>query len=421
MWAAVEFDDVPGRVRAVSGPDARQTLVVWTTEGLYGVWFSRAATVLRMGSVADAERAFDPRRGVLEWKGVAFRMHGECGAAGMRFGGDAPTSTRLGEQLVYDAAGRLTGVESADGTRVPIADPPRVGKWSAAGFSPDGRYLIVADEWGVRIFRYVPPKGGIPNRNPVASSEQRALFAAICENPDDDTPRLVYADWVQEHGQPERGEFIRLQCEYARQLRAGDPAPDAERMTALLESHGDLWQAELPTIRGVKWSGFWRGFAGVTVNSGSTLARNATALWAATPLESVVLTKLDCNGAAALAKCPQLNRLRILELRGYSSFRDTCDPLRMLLGASGLANVWWLAFQGYGRLGAEAMEVLAGAGALKGLEVLTLRWCEIDNDGARALAASPHFPRIREVDLLGNELTDDTPSLLRKRFPRVLF
>jgi uncharacterized protein (TIGR02996 family) len=42
-----------------------------------------------------------------------------------------------------------------------------------------------------------------------------ALVRAICEQPDEDTPRLVYADWCDENGQPERAEFIRLQCRIA--------------------------------------------------------------------------------------------------------------------------------------------------------------------------------------------------------------
>lgn len=43
-------------------------------------------------------------------------------------------------------------------------------------------------------------------------SEQDALIAAIKANPDDDTPRLVYADWLQERCDPwslKRAGFIR--------------------------------------------------------------------------------------------------------------------------------------------------------------------------------------------------------------------
>jgi uncharacterized protein (TIGR02996 family) len=47
-------------------------------------------------------------------------------------------------------------------------------------------------------------------------SDAAALLAAIRAAPDDDAPRLIYADWLDEHSQPERAEFIRVQCELAR-------------------------------------------------------------------------------------------------------------------------------------------------------------------------------------------------------------
>ncbi len=39
--------------------------------------------------------------------------------------------------------------------------------------------------------------------------EQAALLAVIVAQPDDDTARLVYADWLQEHGDEEQAAFIR--------------------------------------------------------------------------------------------------------------------------------------------------------------------------------------------------------------------
>lgn len=47
-------------------------------------------------------------------------------------------------------------------------------------------------------------------------SEQQAILYAICAQPDDDTARLVYADWLQENGDEARAEFIRVQIELAR-------------------------------------------------------------------------------------------------------------------------------------------------------------------------------------------------------------
>jgi len=39
-----------------------------------------------------------------------------------------------------------------------------------------------------------------------------ALLKAILAHPEEDTPRLIYADWLQENGQHDRAEFIRLMC-----------------------------------------------------------------------------------------------------------------------------------------------------------------------------------------------------------------
>lgn len=41
------------------------------------------------------------------------------------------------------------------------------------------------------------------------------FLSTIIAAPVDDAPRLVYADWLEENGQPERAEFIRVQIELA--------------------------------------------------------------------------------------------------------------------------------------------------------------------------------------------------------------
>jgi uncharacterized protein (TIGR02996 family) len=45
------------------------------------------------------------------------------------------------------------------------------------------------------------------------TDDERGFINAIIESPDDDTVRLVYADWLEEHGQAERAEFIRVQID----------------------------------------------------------------------------------------------------------------------------------------------------------------------------------------------------------------
>ena len=48
------------------------------------------------------------------------------------------------------------------------------------------------------------------------TTERDQFMQTIIEHPKEDMPRLVFADWLEEHGgEPERAEFIRLQVEMA--------------------------------------------------------------------------------------------------------------------------------------------------------------------------------------------------------------
>src|SRR5262245_30564076 len=91
---------------------------------------------------------------------------------------------------------------------------------------------------------------------------EQTLLGAVLAAPEDEAPRLAYADWLAANGQSERAEFIRLQIERARRPR-GDPAGlyPGEREKALLAAHGAQWLAPLPEpIRRVVT--FERGFPG---------------------------------------------------------------------------------------------------------------------------------------------------------------
>jgi uncharacterized protein (TIGR02996 family) len=94
-------------------------------------------------------------------------------------------------------------------------------------------------------------------------SDRDALLAAICAQPDEDTTRLVFADWCDENDEPDRAAFIRTQVELARTppwepfaVRCRWREPDA-----LL---GKRFAAELPRVDGfhIAWSAtpFRRGF-----------------------------------------------------------------------------------------------------------------------------------------------------------------
>jgi uncharacterized protein (TIGR02996 family) len=85
-----------------------------------------------------------------------------------------------------------------------------------------------------------------------------AFLEAILANLEDDTPRLVYADWLTDRDDP-RGEFIHVQCLLAR-MTEDDPRRTAleDRESELLNRHQDDWLGTLrPLLSG--WT-FRRGF-----------------------------------------------------------------------------------------------------------------------------------------------------------------
>src|SRR5215470_14907855 len=96
---------------------------------------------------------------------------------------------------------------------------------------------------------------------------QAELLKAVVDSPDDDGPRLAYADWCDGRGTPPpapRGEFIRLQLELARRISTRSPSQriaDDTRELELLERYGRAWAGELTAHCG-QWR-FHRGFVGL--------------------------------------------------------------------------------------------------------------------------------------------------------------
>src|SRR4051812_28078438 len=87
-----------------------------------------------------------------------------------------------------------------------------------------------------------------------AMTQDESFLQAIRAEPDDDTVRLIYADWLMEQDDPvraERGEFIRLQIEHAR-LPPGHEQrqPLEQRQQELLARHWEAWIGPLRELCG---------------------------------------------------------------------------------------------------------------------------------------------------------------------------
>jgi uncharacterized protein (TIGR02996 family) len=236
-------------------------------------------------------------------------------------------------------------------------------------------------------------------------SIDQAFLTDILEHSHDDAPRLVYADWLEENGDPERAEFIRAQCELARHRLPGGTARRrvlARKVKELLKAHGQRW---------AKGYGEWcyghpeyweRGFPGAAWVR-TTLKEAASRIpliLASAPVREV---RIGVRGVrrgegAALAACPDLARLTSLQLFGEGV---SDESLRQVGEIEPLLRSPYL--QQIERL--DLVQVGAGEGgmqailALPRLRQLYLYMTCLDNTAARALCRSPLAARLTELRL----------------------
>jgi uncharacterized protein (TIGR02996 family) len=297
------------------------------------------------------------------------------------------------------------------------------------------------------------------------TAQDDAFLADVVEHPEDDAPRLVYADWLIEHGDEadrDRAEFIRVQCALAR----GDPEEAkrnelAAREGVLLQMYEKEWLAALPEgVGGLGTVYFERGFPGLLATGCADFPRLAELLrpvapitavyvigeggwmsgddeyadvgthlddvvgiFAATPqlsrVRSLTITESGLHGrhVKALLSSPHLTGLRHLDLSSNALGRGSFGPsgARAVAEAACLAGVTYLDLSGndVGNAGAVA---LAASPRLAKLTTLLLSYNGIGEEGGLALAASPHLERLQLLDLSGEPLSAAARTALHGRF-----
>lgn len=253
-------------------------------------------------------------------------------------------------------------------------------------------------------------------------SDGPALRAAICANPADDTPRLVYADWLEEHDTPatvrrtgraapganaKRAAFVRDRVQLARLEAADAPARAlAAYVTRLLNKVERIdWTAldpdlavhvaleyrldksavgltpkgeSVPKVRGVSFEGWRRGFYDtVIVSDPDRFLAHADDVFRAVPVERARFAELTEEQARALVAAGHLARFRALSF-GYGVEPDALRVLGRHRDAAGVARI------------------------------------EFDEEGTdanvEALAAGTHWTGVRALHLIDLESSDDPPE-----------
>lgn len=73
-----------------------------------------------------------------------------------------------------------------------------------------------------------------------------AFLRACKETPEDDAPRLVFADYLEENGHTERAQLFRVQCALARRTPYASDTGELQHVEqTLLANHGNTWLGRL--------------------------------------------------------------------------------------------------------------------------------------------------------------------------------
>ncbi len=205
---------------------------------------------------------------------------------------------------------------------------------------------------------------------------------AVRSAPNDDAPRLVFADWFEEQGDLERATLVRTQVE-----RASLPWWDAKAVHLELKERGILaqhradWMEKLPMTEGVTYGSYARGFVdNVGFETLGRLAANVDALKKAIPFSKITL------------RWPRL---------------DDRPELQAIEGLQEIVMIGTV-------MQPEDMEWLAQCPLMSTVEALTINGSGMNEATLEKLVASPYLKQLRALRLPGHNFTDEGMATLMK-------
>jgi uncharacterized protein (TIGR02996 family) len=253
----------------------------------------------------------------------------------------------------------------------------------------------------------------------------------ICQNPDDDGPRLKYAEFLEASTWvmcKDRGKFIRAQCELARLQKRGPRREHLiKQQKQLLRQWGKHWlKWELPEeiLPLLDKASYWvpqrpgtislgpyeRGFIDrATIGWGNrVVTKSLAALLEAIPLRTLSYSGGTRGFGAAFTNTARVASLHSIILRGDAQFatlpRFNTKDFGPLWRCPHLVNLTSLVVDSYD-LGDEGIQPLARAQHLRSLQFLRLTGVMVGDKAVSALVRFPHLGHLRMLDLGFNRIT----------------
>jgi uncharacterized protein (TIGR02996 family) len=238
--------------------------------------------------------------------------------------------------------------------------------------------------------------------------ERAALLAAIVAEPDADAPRLVYADWLQEHDDEEQAKFIRdsIGLEWLADHEDEKRQRIAQRLNGVAERNGARWLEEIGAdpvydrgmVEAVHYAGVGSFVADAPTLFSRAPVREAT-------IGSLTTNELDPDWLGALAEMPDLARLRGLWLD--NQWRPVAsDGWERFVTSPHLANLQSLAVQ-FAGLDDDNICALERAEHLTNLEELGLAGNWLTAAGALSVVRCPRLPNLIRLSLAHNNIAED--------------
>lgn len=256
-----------------------------------------------------------------------------------------------------------------------------------------------------------------------------SLLAAVIASPDDDDVRLVYSDWLEENGQPERAEFIRVQIERANlSSKSRKRKALVAREEELVARWADTWLSPLPAwARPLtneynlsvelladehNWFGYRRGFLqGVVPPEKVTVfLRDAPTVFATEPITHLYLS--DDEYLDHFPDSPELLGLAGLRFGHYTLGDDGAVALSRLPALPRLRQLRLYKNE----IGNRGLKALAKWPGLATVEELELGFNDFNGVGLKGLLASPYLGSLKRLDLSDSLIAEKTKVALRDRF-----
>jgi len=231
-------------------------------------------------------------------------------------------------------------------------------------------------------------------------SDHDTFLASICANPDDDAPRLIYADWLEEQGDSTRAEFIRLQIEHAHLTSDSNRREWIEsRLKKLERAFRKQWAEPL---KGMADScEFFRGFVMSVTMPAERFPICAEALFRLSPVRSITF-KSPVGFMHRVANCPFLERLSVVKFLSFYNVAveaiSSGDPFSPMATTIGVPD---------DRIGDIDLHALITSPFATRLTWLYLDGGNISTDGLQLLLRSPIASQLTLLNLHGNRIGDE--------------